>query len=348
MPGDDGRPAEQFHPRLRPHHRLSVGHRHGHPPGRRHGLFGGRHHALLRFAAGQGHGLGADPRPGDPPHGPRAARVPGARRQHQHRLRHQPAETSDLSGRHLYDQVHRHDGRPVRLQEASGPGDQDPDLSGRHQRERASRNGGPRPAPGPGPRAGPARPQGRPRARHPPAAGDPGRPGRGRLDGRPDPAADHRHHDARRASVAAGDTDAVDRHDPRGAQLCREPAAAVQRGMLGGRDLRRGLPLPAGMPLAAPARHPCADAQPDDADAAARVERRGLHQLPRQRGAVLRETGRRNRGRCVPRLRQPELGREHARRDGRRDRSGKICEGTVCYTGNMLDPDRSKYDLSIT
>ncbi|MBW7056605.1 pyruvate carboxylase [Paracoccus bogoriensis] len=25
--------------------------------------------------------------------------------------------------------------------------------------------------------------------------------------------------------------------------------------------------------------------------------------------------------------------------------SGKICEGTVCYTGNMLDPNRSKYDL---
>ncbi len=31
MPGDDGRPAEQLHPRLRPHHRLSLGHRHGHP-----------------------------------------------------------------------------------------------------------------------------------------------------------------------------------------------------------------------------------------------------------------------------------------------------------------------------
>ncbi|MGN7869077.1 pyruvate carboxylase [Paracoccus sp. 22332] len=26
--------------------------------------------------------------------------------------------------------------------------------------------------------------------------------------------------------------------------------------------------------------------------------------------------------------------------------SGKICEGTVCYTGDMLDPDRSKYDLA--
>ncbi|MFI0396839.1 pyruvate carboxylase [Paracoccus jiaweipingae] len=25
--------------------------------------------------------------------------------------------------------------------------------------------------------------------------------------------------------------------------------------------------------------------------------------------------------------------------------SGKICEGTICYTGNMLDPQRSKYDL---
>ncbi|SHJ12755.1 pyruvate carboxylase [Wenxinia saemankumensis] len=25
--------------------------------------------------------------------------------------------------------------------------------------------------------------------------------------------------------------------------------------------------------------------------------------------------------------------------------SGKVCEGTVCYTGDMLDPDRAKYDL---
>ena len=26
--------------------------------------------------------------------------------------------------------------------------------------------------------------------------------------------------------------------------------------------------------------------------------------------------------------------------------SGKICEGTLCYTGNILDPDRAKYDLN--
>ncbi len=25
--------------------------------------------------------------------------------------------------------------------------------------------------------------------------------------------------------------------------------------------------------------------------------------------------------------------------------SGKVCEGTICYTGNILDPDRAKYDL---
>jgi pyruvate carboxylase len=25
--------------------------------------------------------------------------------------------------------------------------------------------------------------------------------------------------------------------------------------------------------------------------------------------------------------------------------TGKLCEGTICYTGNILDPDRSKYDL---
>jgi biotin carboxylase len=55
-------PAEQLHPRLWPHHRLSRGHRHGHPAGRRHRLFGRRHHALLRFAAGKGHRLGADAR----------------------------------------------------------------------------------------------------------------------------------------------------------------------------------------------------------------------------------------------------------------------------------------------
>ena len=41
--------------------------------------------------------------------------------------------------------------------------------------------------------------------------------------------------------------------------------------------------FPAGMPVAAAARHPRPHAQPDDADAAARQQRRRLHQLSRQR-----------------------------------------------------------------
>jgi pyruvate carboxylase len=52
-----------------------------------------------------------------------------------------------------------------------------------------------------------------------------------------------------------------------------------------------------------------------------------------------------NRGRCVPGFRQPELGRKHARGHGCGVDAGKICEGTICYTGDILDPDRAKYDL---
>src|SRR5690606_39947284 len=25
--------------------------------------------------------------------------------------------------------------------------------------------------------------------------------------------------------------------------------------------------------------------------------------------------------------------------------AGKVCEGTICYTGDLLNPERSKYDL---
>jgi pyruvate carboxylase len=51
-----------------------------HPPRWRHRLFRRGDHALLRLAAGEGHGLGADAARGDRPHGPRAARVPHPRR----------------------------------------------------------------------------------------------------------------------------------------------------------------------------------------------------------------------------------------------------------------------------
>jgi hypothetical protein len=92
------------------------------------------------------------------------------------------------------------------------------------------------------------------RHRHPQPAGTEGPAGGGRLDARSKEGADHRHHHARRPPVAAGDPDALDRHDQGGARLCGQPARPVQRRMLGWRHLRRGLPLLAGMPLAAPAR----------------------------------------------------------------------------------------------
>ena len=36
---------------------------------------------------------------------------------------------------------------------------------------------------------------------------------------------------------------------------------------------------------------------------------------------------------------------EHARGHGRRARTGGICEAAICYTGDILDPQRPKYDL---
>ncbi len=61
-------------------------------------------------------------------------------RQHQHRLRREPPEAPDLPRQHLHDEVHRHDARPLQLQEAPRPGDEDPDLHRRHHGERAPRD----------------------------------------------------------------------------------------------------------------------------------------------------------------------------------------------------------------
>ncbi len=52
--------GEQLHARLRPPHRLPQPRRLRRAPRRRHRLHRRRHHALLRFAAGEGHRLGAD------------------------------------------------------------------------------------------------------------------------------------------------------------------------------------------------------------------------------------------------------------------------------------------------
>ena len=62
------------------------------------------------------------------------------------------------------------------------------------------------------------------------------------------------------------------------------------------------------------------DSEHPAADAAAKLQRGRLHELPGQRRALLRRTGGERRHRHFPRVRLAELGREHARRDGRRDR----------------------------
>ena len=54
---------------------------------------------------------------------------------------------------------------------------------------------------------------------------------------------------------------------------------------------------------------------------------RRLHQLPRQRRPLLRARGGRRRHRPLPRLRLPELGREHARLDGRGARGRQALRG---------------------
>ena len=144
---------------------------------------------------------------------------------------------------------------------------------------------------------------------------------------------------------ASGDADALDRHDPRRARLCGQPAGTLQCRMLGRGHLRRGLPLLAGMPVAAPARPARGDAQPSDADAAAGVQRGGLHQLSRQRRAAFVHQAAET-GVDVFRVFDSLNWVENMRvaMDAVIE-SGKICEGTICYTGDILDPDRAKYDL---
>ena len=98
--------------------------------------------------------------------------------------------------------------------------------------------------------------------------------------------------------------------------------------------------------MAAAARPARGDAEPDDPDAAARLERRRLHQLSRQR----------RRRPSSPRRRSPAStsSASSTRSTGSRtcaspwtpwSTTGKICEAAICYTGDLLDPARAKYDL---
>ena len=335
-------PRAELHSRLWPHHRLSRRHRLRHPARRRHRLFGRGHHPLLRSAAGEGHRLGADAGRGDRPHEPGAARVPHPRRGDQPHLPRSDHQPPDLPRQLLHHALHRHDAGAVRAGQAPGPRHQAAELSRRRHASTAI----PRRAAG---RSRSRRPQPRwcrslngaiPR-RHQ-AAARPARPARTSPPGC-----------AAQKQVLVTDTTMRDAHQSLLATRMRThdiariagtyaralPRAAVAR-MLGRRDLRRRHALPHRGSVGAAGAGARGGAQPPAADAAARRQRRRLHQLSRQCRAALRQPGGRRRRRPVPRLRLPQLGREHARRDGRGARAeGKLCEAAICYTGDILDPD---------
>ena len=83
----------------------------------------------------------------------------------------------------------------------------------------------------------------------------------------------HRHHNARRASVAARNAHAHQRHRRRGRSLRQRPAAAVVAGMLGRRHFRRRHAVPVGRPVGAPRAGAGTRAKPVDPDASAWRER---------------------------------------------------------------------------
>ena len=91
---------------------------------------------------------------------------------------------------------------------------------------------------------------------------------------------------------------------PATARLARRPLLA---GVLGRRHLRRGHALPQGGPLGPAPRAARRDPEHPLPDAAARLQRGRLHQLPRQRGGEVRPRGGGLRRRRVPRLRLAQL-----------------------------------------
>ena len=144
MPRHHRRPGERLPARLRPAGRLPQRGRLRHPSRCRHGLWRRGHHALLRLAAGQGDGLGADRDRNHRAHGPRAARIPHPRRGHQPAVPGKPDQPPGLRQRHeerADHALHREHARAAGLCRAPRPRQQDAALPGRDRRARQPRSG---------------------------------------------------------------------------------------------------------------------------------------------------------------------------------------------------------------
>ena len=125
--------------------------------------------------------------------------------------------------------------------------------------------------------------------------------------------------------------------------LCDGLAATVLAGMLGRRDLRRRDAVSERRTLGASRRYPREGAEHSDPDAAARRQRRGLHQLSRQCRAPFRwPRGAGAAWTCSASSIASTGSRTCASRSTRCCEAGKLAEGAICYTGDMLDPARDQ------
>ncbi len=324
VPRHHREPAQQLPARHRPHRSLPLRRRHGRPPRRRQRLHRREGQPRLRLAPREVHcpraelpGVGrqAAPRPG---------RVPRPRREHQHPLPPERAQTPALRGRRHRHLLRRRQPRALRVPPAAQPRPALVALPRRGGGQRRARPGhGRRPAEQhrsrrPRARQDPAAAAGL--ARHPRASG----PGRIRQSRPPSSWVDgHRHHLARRPPIAFGNSRS-DQGPPRDRARHR-PAHAriVQPGDVGRRHLRRRAALLARVPVGSP--ELAARARPERAfpDAPARRQRRRLHQLSRQCRLRVRADGQGARRRRLPHLRLAELRREPEARHRRRRRSGR-------------------------
>ena len=178
------------------------------------------------------------------------------------------------------------------------------------------------------------------------APGGEGREGGRRLDAGAGAAARHRHHDARRPPEPARDADALLRHDPGGAGLCADAAAALQRRVL-------GRARPSTSPTAS-----CRNARGSGCATCARAMPNLMTQMLLRASNGVGYTNYPDNvvqtfvaqaatsGVDVFRVFDSLNWVENMRvaMDAVID-SGKICEAAICYTGDLLDPARSKYDL---
>ena len=130
-----------------------------------------------------------------------------------------------------------------------------------------------------------------------------------------------------------------------GAYASGLPAAFVP-GMLGRRNIRRVDEVSHRGPVGAARASAGEGSQHPDPDVAARRQWRRLHQLSRQCGSLFRSSRPPSAGMDVFRIFDCLNWVENMRvAIDAVCETGKLAEGAICYTGDILDPDRTKYSL---